>query len=115
MTTDRPTKRKADTMAIVYISGPMTGIEDFNRPAFNALAAELRAAGHVVLNPADLPDGLSYAAYMDIDMAMVRAADVLVMLDGWEKSKGAAAEANYAYALGKRITNPVLFFMEPTQ
>jgi hypothetical protein len=99
-------------MAIVYISGPMAGHPGLNRPAFNALAAELRAAGHIVLNPAELPDGLRYAAYMDIAMAMVRAADVLVMLEGWEKSKGAAVEANYANALGKWITNPVLFFME---
>ena len=42
-----------------YIAGPMTGLPEFNRPAFNAAAKEIAASGHVPLNPAILPDGLS--------------------------------------------------------
>jgi hypothetical protein len=37
----------------LYLAGPMTGIEDFNYPAFNAMAERLRAAGYEVKNPAD--------------------------------------------------------------
>lgn len=37
----------------VYLAGPMTGIEDFNFPAFNDMAAKLRARGYVVENPAE--------------------------------------------------------------
>lgn len=37
----------------VYLAGPMTGIADYNFPAFNAAAARLRAVGFDVVNPAD--------------------------------------------------------------
>lgn len=37
----------------VYLAGPMTGIADYNFPAFNAAAARLRAEGFDVVNPAD--------------------------------------------------------------
>jgi hypothetical protein len=36
-----------------YVAGPMTGIKDFNYPAFNAVAEDLRAQGYEVENPAD--------------------------------------------------------------
>ena len=42
-------------MTRVYIAGPMTGLPDFNYPAFNAAAAKLRALGLEVLNPAENP------------------------------------------------------------
>lgn len=81
----------------VYIAGPMTGIPEYNRPAFHKVAAQLTEQGHVALNPSILPDGLSKAAYMDICCAMVRCADGVYMLEGWEKSEGALIE----YALAK--------------
>ncbi|MBN3043321.1 DUF4406 domain-containing protein [Pectobacterium brasiliense] len=40
----------------VYISGPMTGIADFNRPAFNEEADRITTSGNIALNPASLPD-----------------------------------------------------------
>lgn len=84
----------------VYIAGPMTGYENFNRDAFNKEAARLVARGHVVLNPATLPSGLSQGEYMDICFAMVRAADGVLLLPGWKASPGATAEYHYAYKLG---------------
>ncbi|EER3682409.1 TPA: DUF4406 domain-containing protein, partial [Escherichia coli O26] len=42
----------------VYIAGPMTGYENFNREAFHKVEEELKREGHTVLNPAVLPDGL---------------------------------------------------------
>ncbi|HEO9918795.1 TPA: DUF4406 domain-containing protein [Enterobacter asburiae] len=50
----------------IYIAGPMSGLPDFNRAAFNHAHVFLGANGHVVLNPALLPDGLTQAEYMDI-------------------------------------------------
>lgn len=88
----------------VYIAGPMTGYENFNRAAFFAKAAELFQRRAIPLNPAVLPDGLTQAQYMDICFAMIRAADGIHLLKGWEKSKGALAELAYAEKLGIAIT-----------
>lgn len=87
----------------VFISGPMTGYAGFNRAAFDAAERTLKSQGHVVLNPAVLTDGLTQAQYMDICAAMVRCADALFMLQGWEASAGARAEYALAEKLGHRI------------
>lgn len=84
----------------VYISGPMSGIADYNFPAFFAAEVELRDCGDTVLNPARNPKGLEYNHYMDIAMAMIRASDAVCLLPGWENSKGAKAEVAYAESLG---------------
>jgi len=84
----------------IYIAGPMTGYENYNRDAFFVEAERLKIKGHTVLNPAFLPDGLSQAEYMDICFAMVRAADGVMFLSGWEQSEGALAEYAYAKKIG---------------
>jgi hypothetical protein len=99
-------------VARVYVAGPMTGIPAFNFPAFDAAAAALRAQGFDVVSPAELDD--------EVDSAMARASvdghigsvaktwgdflarDVklladdgitaIVVLPGWEKSRGARLE-----------------------
>lgn len=88
---------------IVYICGPMTGIKDFNRPAFNITAALLEDGGDVALNPAVLPSGLSQFQYMDICMAMLRSAEAIFLLNGWELSSGAQAEMALAHKLGLKV------------
>lgn len=90
-------------MKVVYIAGPITGVVHLNRPAFEKLHAMLSREGVIVLNPLDLPSGLSEFAYMDICLAMVRHCDAVVMLDGWLSSKGARAEHALAEKLGKQI------------
>ena len=47
----------------VYIAGKITGDRRY-RAKFREAAKALEAAGHVVLNPATLPDGLTDADYM---------------------------------------------------
>ena len=37
----------------IYVAGPMRGYPEFNFPSFHAAAAQLRAAGHTVFNPAE--------------------------------------------------------------
>ena len=83
----------------VYIAGPMSGLPDFNRKAFNDMADLLRSRGHIVLNPAILPDGLEQHEYMDITIAMLRSSDTLCLLDGWTGSDGAKAEVALARKL----------------
>jgi hypothetical protein len=86
----------------IYIAGPMTGFHEFNRPAFHEAAAVLKSDGHIVLNPATLPDGLSQFEYMDICLAMLRCAHAIYLLQGWELSAGARAEQALAEKLNLR-------------
>ncbi|UAN47028.1 DUF4406 domain-containing protein [Serratia sp. JSRIV001] len=76
----------------IMISGPMTGLPDFNRPAFNAVAESLRLSGFTVYNPATLTDGWTHEQYMVTTLQWVDEVDALYMLDGWEHSKGAVME-----------------------
>lgn len=94
-------------MAKIYIAGPISGLPNFNRDAFNAEAHRLLGLGHVALNPAILPDGLEQHEYMAICIEMVKMADQLVMLPGWERSAGARAEHALVIKLGKAIILPV--------
>ncbi|MGT3827036.1 DUF4406 domain-containing protein [Enterobacter kobei] len=87
----------------VYIAGPMTGLPDYNRDAFFRAEAELIHHGHTVLNPAVLSDRLTQHQYMDICLAMLRSADSIYLLRGWEQSRGAKAEKAMAEKLGMVI------------
>ena len=92
-------------MTKIYIAGCMSGIEDLNFPAFHAEAALLRAAGHVVINPAEInPDqGMSWSACMRADIAELVKCDAIRLLPGWERSKGATLEHHIAERLGLQI------------
>jgi hypothetical protein len=71
----------------VYIAGPMTGLPEYNFPAFHAAAAAWRAAGWDVFNPAEEfggDTGKPYRAYVEHDLAALRTCDAIAMLDGWD-------------------------------
>lgn len=92
---------------VVYIAGPMAGLINKNRDNFDEAEAELKHLGYVVLNPAVLPDGMDYSRYMPICLSMVEQADAVLMLPGWEKSKGASLEHQYAQYQSKLICTSV--------
>jgi hypothetical protein len=77
----------------------MTGLPDFNYPAFHAAAAALRDAGFVVENPAENPPGADWRGYMRLSLIQLAAADGLAVLDGWQLSRGAVLEVHIAHAL----------------
>ncbi|MCX5683389.1 MAG: DUF4406 domain-containing protein [Planctomycetota bacterium] len=84
----------------IYISGPMTGIEDHNFPAFHAAADRFRKAGWEVANPAENFGGrtdLARETYLRADVALLSRCDAIAMLPGWQSSRGAMFE--YAIAL----------------
>jgi hypothetical protein len=99
--TDTPTTPK-----VVYIAGPMTGIPDYNYPAFNQAEADLRAAGYDVLNPVASEQHNTAGTtqlwqwYMRHALAMVIRADAVAVLLGWENSRGATLEVHVAETLG---------------
>jgi hypothetical protein len=89
-----------------YLAGPMSGLPDFNYPAFNAAAAKLRAAGHFVFNPAEAnpPGSTDYRTCMAVDLAWICAhAEAIALLPGWYNSKGATVEKALADALGLKL------------
>ena len=84
---------------VIYISGPVSGIKDFNYPLFNRADAWLRSLGFNTISPSKYPAGLTQSQYMDISLAGVRSADALYVLPNYQKSKGAACEIAYAICL----------------
>ncbi|WP_421228514.1 DUF4406 domain-containing protein [Aeromonas jandaei] len=84
----------------VYVAGPMTGLPEFNRPAFFAAEAHLKELGAVVVNPAVLPDGFSHDAYMRMCIPMMMECDAVAFLPGWQQSKGARQEFTRAHSFG---------------
>jgi hypothetical protein len=90
---------------LLYISGPMTGIPEFNYPAFNAAAAQLRERGYTVINPAELDhkSDASWEDYLRVDIAAMLPCDNIYMLKDWERSRGAKLEHTIARQLGMAV------------
>ena len=92
---------------IAYLSGPMTGLPDNGYPAFEAAAERLRSQGVQVISPHEIiPPGAgpwTWAQHMRVDLAALLTADVIVMLPGWEGSRGAQLEKTVAEAIGTPV------------
>jgi len=94
-----------------YLSGPMSGIPEFNFPAFMSAADALDELGFEVFNPASKGWGdgdptvgrteeEEYQRFLRNDVTAVAAADCVFVLPGWEKSRGATFEVSIARKLG---------------
>lgn len=84
----------------LHLSGPMTGLPDFNRAEFNRVAGILGGMGHEVFNPAVLANG-PYRNLLLINLSWIcTEAEGIVSLAGWSNSKGARVEAAAAWAIG---------------
>lgn len=99
----------------VYLAGPMSGIKDYNFPAFFEGEKILRDMGHEVFNPAqndldnwgDLEGVKKHANYRDClgqDLRWIcYEAEAIALLPGWENSKGVKAELATAQAIGIEV------------
>jgi nucleoside 2-deoxyribosyltransferase len=91
----------------VYLCGPMKGIEEFNKCAFDNARDFLSENGVLVQSPVDLNTDSTgkfpcrdYNGAMKVDIAAMCMCDAVVVLPGWENSQGAALEHFIAVRLG---------------
>jgi hypothetical protein len=107
----------------IYIAGPMTGIPQFNIPAFDAAAEDLRSLGHDVVSPAELDDPETRAAALlsldgapgegsangetwgdflarDVKLITDGGIEAIAVIPGWERSRGARLETFVAFLNG---------------
>jgi hypothetical protein len=88
----------------IYISGPMTGYPDLNFPAFFEAEEIINGLGpdYGAVNPARLNEDVKgdWNACLRRDIKYVCDCDGILLLDGWESSKGAQLEFHVAKALG---------------
>lgn len=94
-------------MSKIYLSGPMSGIDGFNYPAFKKAAEKLRTDGHHVENPAEvqLDDGVAptWQNFMRKDVKLIAECEIIALLPGWEKSRGSTLELHLATQLGLSV------------
>ncbi len=104
-------------LKILYIAGPMRGIRFYNFPAFFEAKDQLESKGYEVLCPAstDIEEGFDASKpedelttddlekFIARDVQMVMDADGVVVLPGFEKSKGAIAEVAVARFLNRPV------------
>ena len=81
----------------------MTGLPNLNRKAFKDMSRKLCELGFMVVNPHDLfPDGNppTYEEAMRVDLLLLLRCDAVLLLPGWEASKGANIEVDVASVTG---------------
>ncbi|UCG32149.1 MAG: DUF4406 domain-containing protein [Phycisphaerales bacterium] len=79
----------------LYLAGPMSGYPKHNFPLFNRVATRLRDMGYHVFNPAENKDGGKLrprSFYMWLDIPALLESEAVVVLPGWEHSRGASLE-----------------------
>jgi len=92
----------------IYVSGPMAGYEELNFPEFKRVTSLLRSWGHEVLCPTELgveleklnpPPPWQEFLWTDVEEICKFKPDVIVMLEGWRKSRGACIEHAFLEAM----------------
>jgi hypothetical protein len=86
----------------------MTGLPDYNYPAFASMAASLRMHGFDVVCPIDLdhgdmpgePGSKTHAEYMRLGLKALLECDAIILMQGWGNSRGARIELSVALATG---------------
>jgi hypothetical protein len=104
-----------------YVGGPMSNVPQFNFPRFEEVAGKLREQGYNIVSPVELvhPEKARIAmqsttgkyrkrygpwdAYLCRDLVICAMPNCqgIILLDGWESSRGARAESFICDTLGK--------------
>lgn len=91
----------------VYLSGPMTGLPDYNRAAFNMRAEAFQALGYSVNNPADISvthwTDKAYGFYFKRALRLMLESDVVYVFGDTSNSAGVQMELKVAEMAGMPI------------
>ena len=92
----------------IYLSGKITGTTDYKERFQDAESkARFSFPSAEIINPVTigevLPVGSSWKAYMDLSIDALKKCNAIMMLDGWEDSKGACVEYYLAKEWGYLI------------
>lgn len=88
----------------LYVIGPVTGLEDRNRAAFEDAAEALESVGFDAYIPHwFVPEDASWRKAMKLSVESLVKCDGVAMLEGSGKSKGARAEADLASGIGMPV------------
>jgi nucleoside 2-deoxyribosyltransferase len=89
-----------DQKKVVYIAGPITGVERYWE-AFEHAEDILLGLGYIPLSPAHLPNGMTNAQYARMCLAQIDSADVVLLLPNYTESFGARLEREYCCYIDK--------------
>jgi nucleoside 2-deoxyribosyltransferase len=108
--------KKSSNKITVYLAGPMRGKPYFNFLQFDAYQAKLEMRGYKVISPADLDRKAGFDPFKSLkangltasrelclarDVKAITKVDALVLMPGWQKSRGAMMEVAVALFLDK--------------
>lgn len=94
-----------------YLAGPMSGFPLHNYPVFAWVAKRLRAQGWDIVSPIEINPGQEHSDFseplfrscMQADIHALVDCDAIILMPGWEHSRGAMIEFELAKALGHEI------------
>ena len=87
----------------LYVAGPISGLPDLNRMTFRNCTKRLRDLGYLVVNPHEICFDLNadlWTQCMRRCISKLMECDLIILLPGWQNSKGANMEVNLARQLG---------------
>lgn len=97
----------------IFIAGPMRGYENYNFKKFDYTEEILKSLGFDVVNPARISrkfkekdvnsDIAVYNKMVDMQQEAERTCNTILLLDGWQWSKGVTLEVQTAAELGMQF------------
>lgn len=98
----------------LYIAGPITGVENYNRETFAMVAEAIRKNGDIPVNPIDIAESIApldkvandretFERVIREELSQLATCDELMLLPGWEVSHGTRRELALALSLQMAI------------